>query len=210
MFDVLGSDWRQQARGMFAEALARFAPDRPVLILTHFDADGLSAAAILARTLRASGRTAEVRVVGKGETPWSDAICAEVAAAAPSGLIVTDLGVRAEPVAEAPTILIDHHRPTGWPDTATAVSGHGLDPEPTSALLAWTCAGVLGDAADLLWLAALGLIGDMAPEGAFPELAQAQARWGKTALRDATALVNAPRRAAAPPRRTPVPRSTCC
>ena len=48
----------------------------------------------------------------------------------------------------------------------------------------------------MLWLAALGLIGDMADESSFPELAAAQARWGKTALRDAVSLVNAPRRTA--------------
>ena len=196
-FPRLGEDWRAEARAKFADALAGFDPDRPALILTHFDADGLSAAAILARALRVSGRTAEVRVTSKGETPWSETVKAEIAAAAPGGLIVTDLGVRAEPVADLPTVLIDHHRPTGWPDAATAISGHGLDPEPTSALLAWVCAGVLGDQADLLWLAALGLIGDMAPEDAFSELAEAQARFGKTALRDATALVNAPRRTAA-------------
>jgi hypothetical protein len=191
---VLGPDWRDAARRRFAEAFARFDAARPVLILTHFDADGLSAAAILARAI---GARAEIRVVGKGETPWSDGVRADIAAVAPGGLIVTDLGVRAEPIADLPTVLIDHHRPTGWPAGATAISGHGLDPEPTSALLAWVCAGVLGDQSDRLWLAALGLIGDMAPEGAFPELAVAQARFGKTALRDATALVNAPRRTAA-------------
>lgn len=194
MNDGLRPDWRDVARRRFAEAFAGFDATKKVLILTHFDADGLSAAAILARAI---GARAEVRVVGKGETPWSDSVRAEVAAAAPGGLIVTDLGVRADPIADVPTVLIDHHRPTGWPERATAISGHGLEPEPTSALLAWTCTGALGDQADLLWLAALGLIGDMAPEDAFPELAEAQARFGKTALRDATALVNAPRRTAA-------------
>ena len=77
------------------------------------------------------------------------------------------------------------------------VSGNGLDPEPTSALLAHACAGALGDQADLGWLAALGLIGDMAEDAGWPELATAQARWTKTALRNATSLVNAPRRTAA-------------
>ncbi|MFS0770821.1 hypothetical protein [Sphingomonas sp. 1P08PE] len=76
------------------------------------------------------------------------------------------------------------------------ISGNGLDPEPTSALLAWWAAGALGDQSDLLWLAAVGLIGDMADGLGFPELADAQARWGKTALRDATSLINAPRRTA--------------
>jgi single-stranded-DNA-specific exonuclease len=55
----------------------------------------------------------------------------------------------------------------------------------------------LGEQEDLLWLAAIGAIGDMADESAFPEIAEAQKRYGKTALRDAVSLVNAPRRTAA-------------
>ena len=93
--------------------------------------------------------------------------------------------------------MIDHHVPTGEPQGAITISGHGLTPEPTTAMLAWWAVGALADQADLLWLAAVGLIGDMADEAGFPELAEAQQRWGKTALRDAASLINAPRRTAA-------------
>jgi single-stranded-DNA-specific exonuclease len=93
--------------------------------------------------------------------------------------------------------VIDHHVPTGEPLDAITVSGNGLSPEPTTSLLAWWAAAALGDQSELLWLAALGLIGDMADEKAFPELQAAQQRWGKTALRDAVSLINAPPRTAA-------------
>ncbi len=190
------ADPRAAAREAFGEALAAFDRARPILVLSHFDADGLSAAAILVRALAAAGWQADALTTGKGETPWDDAVRARLAACAPGGLIVTDLGTRAEPVLPGcPTVVIDHHLPTGEPQGATTISGNGLHPEPTSALLAWWAAQALGDQHDLLWLAALGLIGDMA-EG-FPELEQAQQRWGKTALKDATSLVNAPRRTAA-------------
>jgi single-stranded-DNA-specific exonuclease len=189
------SDPRATTAEAFARALDGFAPGRPVLVVSHFDADGLSAAAILARGLRARGRAAEVRITGKGESPWDDDFRAELAARDPGGLIVADLGTRAEPVLPGcPTVVIDHHVPTGSAEGATIISGNGLDPEPTSALLAFWA---LGAPDELSWLAALGLIGDMAEEGPFPELAEAQARYGKTALRDATSLVNAPRRTAA-------------
>jgi len=191
-------DPRTAAATAFADALAGFDRSRPVAVLGHFDADGLSAVAVLVRALSAAGWRAEPFVTGKGETPWDAAVAARLGAIAPGGLVVTDLGTRAEPVlAGCPAIVIDHHLPTGTPQATTTISGNGLDPEPTSALLAWWAAGALGDQADLLWLAALGLIGDMADEAGFPELADAQARWGKTALRDATSLVNAPRRTAA-------------
>lgn len=188
-------DPRSAAGQLFRDGLARVPADRAVLILGHFDADGLSAVAILARALRRTGRAADIRLVGKGENPWSPELRAELEARAPGGLIVTDLGVREGAVLpDCPTVLIDHHVPTGTPGDATVISGNGLAPEPTSALLAYWCAGAIGPADDLLWLAATGLIGDMA-EG-FPELDEANARYGKTALRDAVSLINAPRRTA--------------
>jgi single-stranded-DNA-specific exonuclease len=83
--------------------------------------------------------------------------------------------------------------PTGTPGGALVISGNGCEPEPTSALLAyWAC----GSPDQLLWLAALGLVGDMAEEAGFPEMAAAQKRYGKTAIRSAVSLINAPRRTA--------------
>lgn len=183
---------------LFRNGLDRFAPAKQPLILGHFDADGLAAVAILARALERFGRPADIRLVGKGENPWSDTLREELAGRAPAGLIVTDLGIReGELLPGVTTILVDHHVPTGVPGAALVISGHGLQPEPTSALLAYWCAQALGPAEDLLWLAALGLIGDMAEGAGFPEMAEAQGRYGKTALRDAVSLINAPRRAAA-------------
>lgn len=180
----------------FRTVVDRFAPDRPVLVLGHFDADGLSAVAILAQALKRAGRPVEVRVTGKGENPWSPALREELEGRRPGGLVVADLGVRdGDILPGTPTVLVDHHVPTGTPGGAAVISGNGWTPEPTSSLLAFWCAQGLGETCDLLWLAALGLIGDMA-EGGFPELAEAQARYGKTALRDAVSLVNAPRRTA--------------
>ncbi|PAX06664.1 DHH family phosphoesterase [Sphingomonas lenta] len=185
------TDPRAATREAFARALDGFAPDRPALVVSHFDADGLSAAAVLARGL---GRPAEVRITGKGESPWDSDFRAELEARSPGGLILADLGTRAEPVLPSvPTVVIDHHVPTGAPEDATTISGNGLEPEPTSALLAYWAVGA---PEDLAWLPALGLIGDMADDG-WPELTAAQERYGKTALKDATSLINAPRRTAA-------------
>lgn len=180
----------------FRAALDRFDPARPPLVLGHFDADGLSAVAILARALDRAGRPAAIRITGKGENPWSPDLRAELEGRQPGGLIVTDLGIRdGDILPGVPTVLVDHHVPTGTPGAAAVISGNGWVPEPTSSLLAFWCAQALGGNDDLLWLAALGLVGDMADEG-FPELTEAQARYGKTALRDAVSLVNAPRRTA--------------
>ena len=180
------------------DAVTGFGGAGPVIVVSHFDADGLSAAAILVRALRAVGKPVHPLVIGKVESPWDVAVGQRISALDPAGLVIVDLGTRPDAVVPGcPTLVIDHHVPTGEPASAVTISGNGLDPEPTAALLAWWAAGALGDQADLLWLAAIGLIGDIAGERGFPELETAQARWGKTALRDATSLVNAPRRTAA-------------
>jgi single-stranded-DNA-specific exonuclease len=176
------------ARDAFERWLAQAG--RTPLLMGHFDADGLSALAILARALPGS----DIRLVGKGETPWTDSVRTELEARRPTAIVATDLGVReGEILPGTPACLIDHHVPTGTPGSALVISGNGCYPEPTSALVAfWAC----GSPDDLLWLAAIGLIGDMAEEAGFPELAAAQKRYGKTALRSAVSLINAPRRTA--------------
>jgi single-stranded DNA-specific DHH superfamily exonuclease len=192
------SDVRVATRNAMLDALAGFRRDRTIIVLSHFDADGLSAAAILVRALGRAGHAAIPFVIGKTESPWDLAVGGRIAALDPAGLIVADLGTRPEPVLfGCPALVLDHHVPTGEPQNAVTISGNGLDPEPTTALLAWWAASALGDQSHLLWLAAIGLIGDMADGLGFPELDEAQARWGKTALRDATSLVNGPRRTAA-------------
>ncbi len=180
----------------FATAIERFDRAAPVLILGHNDADGLSATALFARALEADGRRVEIRVVGRGESPWSEEMRAELAGRPAGGVVVTDLGVRSPcPKPGVPMIVVDHHVPMDTPGDAVVISGFGLDPIPTSSLLAYWCGAGIADPAPWLWLAAIGLIGDMAEDAGFAEMAEAR-RYGVTALREAAALVNAPRRTA--------------
>ncbi len=186
------ADTRQPA---FLAALALFDPGKDTLILTHNDADGLSAGAIFARALDRAGRRRQVRILGRGENPWSEAMAAELAGRDIGGLIVADLGLRQGAILPGtPTIVVDHHVPTGEAGDAAVISGFGEDPIPTTSLLAWRCACALGAAEDWLWLAAVGLIGDLGDKAPFEELAAAKKLHTATALREATSLVNAPRR----------------
>ncbi|MCO6048414.1 phosphoesterase [Mesorhizobium sp. RP14(2022)] len=186
------------AKALFAEGIERFSKEKPILVMGHFDADGLSATAIFLRSLARAGWQAEPRIVGRGENAWSDAMRAEMKDADYGGLIVTDLGTSSGSIApHIPTIVVDHHVPTGFPDEAVTISGAASDPIPTSSLLALRACAALGDTDDLLWLAAIGLIGDLADKDPWPELEAARARYGITALRNAVSLINAPRRASA-------------
>lgn len=183
-----------KVRARFAEAFAGFAADRPCAVLGHNDADGLSSLAILARSLARVSRPVWPRIVGRGENPWTAEMQAELAGQAPGGVIVCDLGVGPDHLAPpAPTVVIDHHVPRGG-GGGVVITGLEFDPAPTTSLLAYWCAGAIADADDLLWLAALGLIGDMAEAEGFPEMEEARRRYGVTKLRRAVALINAARR----------------
>ncbi|MGI3777969.1 MAG: hypothetical protein ACRYGC_11825 [Janthinobacterium lividum] len=190
------ADARTETASAFATAVRGFDRGAPVWILGHNDADGLSATALFARGFASAGWDVRTRIVGRGESPWSDAMRAELRGEPAGGVVITDLGVRdALPMPGVPTVVVDHHIPGAAPAGATVISGHGQDPIPTSSLLAFWCAGALADAEPWLWLAAVGLIGDMAEKAGFPEM-EAARRFGVTALREAAVLVNAPRRSA--------------
>ena len=181
----------------FRAAVATFGRNGPVLVLCHNDADGLSAGALFARAFAAAGWQVRTRVVGRGEGAWTEEMRAELAGTPAGGVVVTDLGVQPDlPLPGVPTVVVDHHIPGAAPAGATVISGYGTAPIPTSSLLAYWCAGAIADASDWLWIAAVGLIGDMAEDAGFPEMAEAR-RYGITALREAASLVNAPRRTAA-------------
>jgi hypothetical protein len=78
----------------FRTVVDRFRADAPVLILGHNDADGLSASALLARALGQRAHPVRVRILGRGDNPWADALRTELSDIPVGGLIVTDLGVR--------------------------------------------------------------------------------------------------------------------
>lgn len=178
-------------------------------ILTDSDADGLPAGAILVRALRAAGwGNVTVEARGKGEGAWMPEVQARLQGMGLEALIVADLGVRGEEVlAGVPTLMLDHHRPSGMPPAGTtAISAYremaeGEDAReiPTTGLMAYRCAGaLLGEAAaeGMLWLAGISLLSDLGDKAPFAELAAAKKKYGGGALRDVTSMLNAPRRTA--------------
>jgi single-stranded-DNA-specific exonuclease len=180
MADPIETTWRA--------ALEAFGPG-PVLVMTHDDADGLSSCALL---LRGLGRPAVPRLVGRGESAWNGPLLDGNW----GGVVIADLGLGERlPHPGVPTVVLDHHVPRGAGGGATVISGHGMNPAPNTSVLAHRAVAA---PPEWSWLTALGIIGDMNEAAGFPELAEARARHRVTALREATALVNAPRRSATP------------
>lgn len=202
----LPADFVAASRGRFARFVERCraeaADANGLLVLCHSDADGLAAGAILTAALRRAGfAKVDAVATGKGGNAWSDETAALLAARQPGALIVTDLGVRAEPVWDGPpALLIDHHRPSGLPPSAeeTVITGYGVEPTPTSGILALMCVGGLEnvDSDDLDWIAAVSALSDLGDKAPFSIIAAAKKRYGAGVLRDTVTLLNAPRRSA--------------
>lgn len=186
----------ENSQARFRAFARQLTTEQPVAVLCHSDVDGLAAGAILARTLQRLGHTVVTEVTGKGENAWSTTVRERLAAYAAQTLIVTDLGSRDHPILDVPTLLIDHHRPTGVPPRAELITGYGSEPTPTSGLLAYWCGQALTNIDDLQWIAALSLLSDIGDNAPFDLLSQAKQRYKATPLRDATTLLNAPRRSA--------------
>jgi single-stranded-DNA-specific exonuclease len=181
---------------LWGAALARFGPGA-VLVLSHDDADGLSSAALLLRALARAGREAVPRLVGRFESAWNGPLAPDAPGSDGwGGVVIADLGLGERlPHPGVPTLVIDHHVPRGAGGGATVISGAGLDPSPNTSLLVHRAVGAPPEEG---WITALGIIGDNNEAAGFPEMAEARARFRVTHLRDAAALVNAPRRSARP------------
>lgn len=182
-----------------------------VHVLCDLDGDGLPAGALLLRALTEAGyEHVSVECRRKGESAWGPEIRARLEARKSEGLdalILADLGCHAGDVLPGVALLIvDHHRPAGEPDGATVITSYGTGEEggdgkdiATTGLLCWWGARALcgeAKAAEWLWLAGISLLSDLGDKAPFTELAAAKARFGAGALREATTLLNAPRRTA--------------
>ncbi len=198
-------DWPAPAADV-ARAIAILAGLRRgarVTIATDRDVDGLSGGAIVRAALERRGVSAEIVVAHRGEHVHTDAMRARLRAtrpdASPDALVVVDMGSRAGAILDrVPTIVIDHHRPTGCPEGAILVSAHDHPPIASSSWLALHVAGGLADVSDLEWLAVLGAYADLGAKADLPGFAAALGRAGRKDVAEAVALLNAARRAPVP------------
>jgi single-stranded-DNA-specific exonuclease len=169
-------------------------------LLTDADADGLPAGALLLRALQAAGyANVTVETRGKFENAWMHSVHERLRLRAPDALLIVDLGTRPDTILPGvPTLLIDHHAPFGTPPGATLLTSYGTEPTATSGLLALWCAQAIAPdfTNDLQWMAGISLLSDLGDKAPFDELAESKKRFGSTAIKDLTVLLNAPRRTA--------------
>lgn len=181
----------------FAAFVRALDPTAPVVILHDSDADGVTSGVVLQRTLERLGFTNVARVIPNRERDaWTGSNRALVAAHEPRALFVLDLGVRGEAIVEnVPLCFIDHHRPAGVPANALVISGYTWDPIPNTSLIVYDLCARVADVRDLDWIAAIGALSDLGERAPFQLLADVKKRYTMKDLKEATALINAARRA---------------
>ena len=139
-----------------------------VFVVSHMDADGISAAGIMGTALSRMGATFRVRI-----ERWFDKKVAETIAAEKKSLtIITDMGsgyldILNEKVKGRPLIILDHHQPNGEPDKAFV----HVNPQPfgfdsardiSGAGIAYLTAKALSEGnLDLSCIGVVGALGDM-------------------------------------------------
>jgi|GEM_PF-46504 len=187
----------EAARDTFKAFVDRIQPDNSVVVLHDSDADGLTAGVVLQLALSRAGFD-KVKLVtpDRQRNAWTPANRERVIAAAPNSLFILDLGSQSEPViAGVPTCFIDHHRPEGVPPGDTLISAYTWEPIPNTSLLVWELCSSLTDVSDLDWIAAIGTVSDLGEKAPFEMLAVAKSRYTAKYLKEASALINAARRA---------------
>ncbi|HYH09901.1 MAG TPA: DHH family phosphoesterase [Thermoanaerobaculia bacterium] len=181
----------------FATFVHALRPDARVLVFHDSDADGVTAGIVLQVALERLGFTNVLRRTPTRERDaWSEANRGVIAEAKPEALFVLDLGSRSQPlIDDVPTCLIDHHRPDGTPPGALLITAYSWNPIPNTSLIVYDLCAALADIADLDWIAAIGVLSDLGERAPFPLLASVKERYAMSHLKEATALVNAARRA---------------
>jgi single-stranded-DNA-specific exonuclease len=189
------SSWPADAAAIDAAERFLGAASGRVVVASHNDVDGLTAAIIMTRALAAAGTAVKVLPSRRGEHVHQDAMRRRINACRPDSLVVVDMGTRSGPIIPGlPTLVVDHHAAHGGvPDGVLLVNGYDREPVAPSSILAHViCRGLPGNESSA-WLAALGAIADLGTAAPFTSLIGFEARgaaWSK-----AISLLNAARRA---------------
>ena len=167
--DVFGREGFLKTAKRASEVIKRWAKaGNPVTIISHVDADGITAASIMASCFYKLEVPFKARVV-----PWLDETVVEELASEPEGpMVFTDIGssymeILARKLGTREALVLDHHPPVGSPPPGWVEvnpHNHGLDGsmEVSGAGVAYLVARELGpEMKELAPLAVIGALGDM-------------------------------------------------
>ena len=99
----------------FKEEIKSIEKERRIVILSHVDADGVSAGVLVHKALRENGfNVVDLLYPKKGENGFSDSVIGRVLEKKPDAVFIVDLGsYKKEFKGVEKIIIIDHHKPEG-------------------------------------------------------------------------------------------------
>jgi len=159
----------ERARAV-ADDLSRLSRDEEVLVVTHLDADGLSAGSIMLQALLGMGFPAMVRVVKQ----LDEVVVSEINASPQRSIVFTDLGSGQKTLLKGikgkKLFLVDHHQPEAGEDGLFELNPHPFGIDGSKEISAAGTAYILATAIDpanssLANLAIVGALGDIQDKG---------------------------------------------
>lgn len=187
----------EAAHQAFKAVVAAIAKPSRIAAIHDSDADGVTAGVVWQQAFERAGYSSVVRVVpDRDRNAWTAANRDRIRSVNPQYLFVMDLGSQSESVIPGvPTCFIDHHHPEGVPPGDTLVSAYTWNPIPNTSLMVWDLCSTIADISDLDWVAAIGIMSDLGDRAPFDLLTVAKHKYTAKYLKEATALINAVRRA---------------
>lgn len=184
------------ASKLIGTRLETLPPSTRMVMLHDVDADGVCAGVVWQRVLERL-ECPIVRVQPDRErNAWTTENRRRLSEQNPEFLWILDLGSQSNKVLEGiPTCFIDHHRPEGVPSDDLLISGYAWEPIPNTSWMVYEIGQRLTNMEGLDWIAAIGTLSDLGEKAPWPVLADAKKKYTAKWLKEATALVNAPRRA---------------
>ena len=185
------------ARQTFDAVLEKMPRDGTIGLVHDVDADGVTAGVVWQRVLERSGFRVARLSTNRERNVWTESNRELIAAVKPDFLWVLDLGCRDEKVLEGvPTAFLDHHRPEGVLPADTLITGYGWEPEvPNTSWMTYELARGKVEIEECDWIAVIGTLSDLGEKAGWPLINEAKKKYTAKWLKEATALINAPRRA---------------
>jgi single-stranded-DNA-specific exonuclease len=188
----------QSAISAFKNFLKKIEKTTRVVCLHDSDADGVTAGVVWELAMRRLGFENVRRILPTRErNAWGNETKPIIERAAPDFLFVLDLGSQPQELFnQTPVCFIDHHRPGGALAKDTLISAYNWNPVPNTSLIVYDLFASLTDVSDFDWIAAIGVMSDLGERAPFEMLGAAKKKYTAKYLKEATALINAARRAA--------------
>lgn len=166
---VASTSFLERARDV-ADSLSRVSRDEEMLVVTHLDADGLSAGSIMLQTLIGMGFTAMVRVIKQ----LDEGAVSEINASPQKHVIFTDLGSGQKKLLSGINgkriFLVDHHQPEAGGEGFVELNPHPCGIDGSKEISAAGTAYILSTSIDpanrcMAKLAIVGALGDLQDKG---------------------------------------------